>query len=158
MNNGGYLYVPSCKALKLISTTFINSDVNYCFSIYDTEPKNSLFLSMCPKMVRNVLLRCNFFPSVAYRGIVLANHFQTSQSACLFWLMNKSHHHNLRVTRIASNISSQYHPWITPYAYEKRGNDHQLKKLLTVKTNSPYQRLRKCTENSMENMHIDFRV
>ena len=129
--------------------------MNYCFSIYDTEPKNSLFLSMCPKMVRNVLLGCNFFPSVAYRGIILANQFQTSQSA---WLMNKSHHCNLRVTRIASNISSQYHTWITPYAYKKRGNDHQLKKLSTVKTNSPYQCLSKCTENSMENMHIDFRV
>ena len=32
------------------------------------------------------------------------------------------------------------------------------KKLLIVKRNSPYQHLRKCLENSMENMHTDVRV
>ena len=32
------------------------------------------------------------------------------------------------------------------------------RKLLIVKRNSPYQHLRKCLENSMENMHIDVRV
>ena len=38
-------------------------------------------------------------------------------------------------------------------------SDHQLKKLLIVKQiNSPYQHLRKCIENSMENMHADVRV
>ena len=32
------------------------------------------------------------------------------------------------------------------------------RKLLVVKRNSPYQHLRKCLENSMENMHTDVRV
>ena len=32
------------------------------------------------------------------------------------------------------------------------------RKLLIVKRNSPYQHLRKCLENSMENMHTDVRV
>ena len=32
------------------------------------------------------------------------------------------------------------------------------RKLSVVKRNSPYQHLRKCLENSMENMHTDVRV
>ena len=37
-------------------------------------------------------------------------------------------------------------------------NDHQLKMLLSVTKNSPFQHLGICTENNMENMHIDVRV
>ena len=35
------------------------------------------------------------------------------------------------------NFSSQYHPWIIHVGHGNKGNDHLLKKLLTVKTNSP---------------------
>ena len=39
---------------------------------------------------------------------------------------------------------------------ENKGNDHQLlKEALDYRTNSPYQHLKKCIENSTENMHTD---
>ena len=37
-------------------------------------------------------------------------------------------------------------------------NDHQLKKLLILFIYSPHHHLRKCIENSMENIHTDVRV
>ena len=40
---------------------------------------------------------------------------------------------------------------------ENKGNDHQLKNLLMVKTNSTYQLLSNCLEYSINNlMHTDF--
>ena len=47
---------------------------------------------------------------------------------------------------------------ITPESYLKQGNDHQPKRLLIDKTNSPCQHLRKYIENSMEIMHTDVRM
>ena len=50
---------------------------------------------------------------------------------------------------------------ITPESHskvmKKKGSDHQ-RETLDCRTNSPCQHLRKCKENSMENMHIDVRV
>ena len=39
-----------------------------------------------------------------------------------------------------------------------KGNDHQIKEALDCSTNSPCQHLRKCLQNSMENLHTDIRV
>ena len=47
---------------------------------------------------------------------------------------------------------------ITPESYLKLGNDHQPKRLLIDKTNSPCQHLRKYIENSMEIMHSDVMI
>ena len=49
----------------------------------------------------------------------------------------------------AFNITRQSH-------FEE--NDHQLKEAVDCLTNSPYQHLSKRIENSMENVHTDYRV
>ena len=50
------------------------------------------------------------------------------------------------------NVNPEYQ------SHKNMGNDHHLEKLSLVKKNSPCQPLRKCIENSMENMHTDARV
>ena len=51
---------------------------------------------------------------------------------------------------------------ITPESHikimRKKKNDHQLKKALDREKNSSCHHLRKCLENSMENMHSDVTV
>ena len=43
-------------------------------------------------------------------------------------------------------------------SHEKKENDHQLKEALDREKNYPCQHLRKCLENSMENIHSDVTV
>ena len=50
------------------------------------------------------------------------------------------------------NVNPEYQ------SHKNMGNDLHLEKLSLVKKNSPHQPLRKCIENSMENMQIDARV
>ena len=42
--------------------------------------------------------------------------------------------------------------------HENKANDHQVKKLLIVEQNSPCQHLKKCIEDSWENMNNNVRV
>ena len=42
-------------------------------------------------------------------------------------------------------------------SHENKGNDQQ-PRTLDCETNSPFQNLKKCIENSIENMHTDVRV
>ena len=44
------------------------------------------------------------------------------------------------------------------YGPKNKGNDHHLEKALACGENSPCQLIRKCIENSMENMHTDVKV
>ena len=50
------------------------------------------------------------------------------------------------------NVNPEYQ------SHKNMGNDHHLEKLSLVKKNSLCQPLRKCIENSMEDMHTDARV
>ena len=60
---------------------------------------------------------------------------------------------------LASNFSVQYHSRFTHKGHENKGNDHQLKKLLTVKQILFVDTIgRKYTKNSVENMRTDIRV
>ena len=52
------------------------------------------------------------------------------------------------------NFSLHYYPRITHQGHEKKGNDHQAKKLTIVQQILHNVLLRKCKENIMEIMHI----
>ena len=66
----------------------------------------------------------------------------------------------LQVCRLwpASYFSLQYQLLITCKGHENKRNDRILKKVLIVKQILPASTLKKCMENSVENMHIDVRV
>ena len=68
----------------------------------------------------------------------------------IYWLFNPQE-------CLASNFSLQYQPCIKHLGHENKGNDHQLKQPLIVEQILLVRTLRS-VENSMENMHIDFRV
>ena len=61
----------------------------------------------------------------------------------------------LRVTGILYLLTIS--PLNQTLSHENEGNDQQ-PRTLDCETNSPFQNLMKCMENSMENMHTDVRV
>ena len=78
-NNGGYL--PSREGARLISTTFTNTEVNNCFSIYHTSWITSDLKSnfICENVPTKAILFSFGCSEVNSTGLI--NHLQASQSA-----------------------------------------------------------------------------